>query len=81
MRDLCGQDLAALGAAARQNLTTIFRRHTRAEAVTAGANKVGRLESTFHLTTLLKVTAFVRPLVETVGPVEIIEADIMSERR
>ncbi len=46
---LSGQNLTAFGAATGQNFAAVFRGHTGAEAVTAGANQIGWLKCTFHV--------------------------------
>lgn len=46
--NLRAEALAALCTAARQDQTTVFRRHTGAESVAAFANQVARLEGAFH---------------------------------
>jgi hypothetical protein len=45
---LGAQALAALGAAARQDLLTILRGHAKAEAVTARTHQARRLKSALH---------------------------------
>jgi hypothetical protein len=48
---LGGQLFATLRATAVQDDTSVFGGHTRAKPVTALANKIARLESTFHQST------------------------------